>query len=96
VFDDPGPEPWIRESRIVTFAALTLTKPWISRPDNTVPALVIVMSCHTGVRARPAGTPVFAEVGIPVPGLGVVTVFAVQDESPTSNIGTATAEAADD
>src|ERR1700675_2522801 len=46
----------------VTFGALMVTVPRISRPEMTVPAFVITRS-PDGVRVTPAGTPVVVSSG---------------------------------
>src|SRR4051812_13591089 len=54
----PESRPRMIEFLIVTLAALTMTRPWMSRPSSTVPAVVIVWSPETVFRLVPAGTPV--------------------------------------
>src|SRR4051795_433642 len=54
----PESRPRMIEFLIVTLAALTMTRPWMSRPSSPVPAVVIVWSPETVFRLVPAGTPV--------------------------------------
>src|SRR3954462_6012957 len=54
----PESRPRMIEFLIVTLAALTMTRPCMSRPSSTVPAVVIVWSPETVFRLVPAGTPV--------------------------------------
>src|SRR6476469_3533598 len=52
----PAPPHRIRELRIVTLAAWTVTQPVMSRPSTTAPAVLIV-SPPDAVSVVPAGTP---------------------------------------
>ena len=59
----------IRESRIVTFGASTVTEPVTARAEITAPAVVIVIEPE-GVRVVPGGTPVLFASGKPPAGGG--------------------------
>src|SRR5919198_279309 len=59
----------MRELRIVTFGAFTVTRPTMSRPATTAPAVLIVR-LPEGVRVVPAGTPVLSAFGNPPEGGG--------------------------
>ena len=54
--------PRMIEFLIVTFGAVTLTKPWMSRPSMTAPARAMVRSPSCRFSTVPFGTPVFVGV----------------------------------
>src|SRR3954468_17434502 len=87
----PESRPRMIEFLIVTLAALTMTRPWMSRPSSTVPAVVIVWSPETVFRLVPAGTPV---PWFPLVDAAVVTVVVGAAGAGAAGAGAAVVTAA--